>query len=88
MALQPWALDLGTGEWHRWVEYKSSDKVILKYQNLGGRWYPIFSGSTRFLMPLFEEMAAFDNHKHKHHQKAMDQLDKFLIRMGKLTSFI
>lgn len=88
MALQPWAIDLSTGEWHRWIEYKSEDKIILKYENLGGRWYPHFRGSTYFLKPIFEEIGVFNNHKYKHHQMAMDQLDKFLIRMGKLTSFI
>lgn len=88
VSLLPWLFIPYHDSWIRYTEYGSVNCVRLKYNTLGGFWYPCFDGNMYFLRDKFEEFGQFDNHKHRHHQKAMDQLDKFLVRMGKLTSFI
>lgn len=87
-SLLPWIAIPYADKWVRAVEYGSINRVELKYDTFAASWWPQFSGNMNFLKPMFEERAVFDNHKYKHHQSAMDQMDKFLIRMGKITIFM
>jgi hypothetical protein len=72
----------------RWVRYGENGSVKLRYETLFPRWYPYFNGDLNYLSKMFEEHGSIGNHKHKHHERAMEQVDKFLIRMGKLTLFL
>ena len=82
--LLPWTYVMYSDQWAR---YGDNGSVKLWYEKLFPRWNPEFTGDLYFLKPMFEEYGKFGNHKHKHAQDAMEELDKFLIRMGKLTIF-
>jgi hypothetical protein len=85
VSLLPWTYVLYSDQWCR---YGDNGSVKLYYEKMHPpRWYPQFAGSLDFLRPMFETYGKLGNHKHKHQQAAMDELDKFLIRMGKLTIF-
>lgn len=84
-SLLPWTYILYDDKWSRFSEEGS---VNLKYEKLGPRWYPYFTGSLYYLNDSFEEFGVIGNHKHKHYLAAQEQVDKFLIRMGKLTIFL
>ena len=66
---------------------KGSAKVELQYNTLFGMWWPKFRGDSFYLTELFNEYPHYGRHKHKHHLLAMEQMDRFLIRMGKLAYF-
>ncbi len=83
--LLPWTYILYGDHWARFGENGS---VKLRYEKLYPRWYPEFSGDLHYLSNMFEEHGSIGNYKHKHHELAMEQVDKFLIRMGKLTLFL
>lgn len=84
VSLLPWTYVLYSDQWAR---YGDSGSVKLYYEKLFPRWYPDFTGNLYYLRPMFESYGKLGNHKHKHAQAAMDEVDKFLIRMGKITIF-
>ena len=90
ISLLPWICESYTysESWVRWQEYKSNNSVRLKYNKFGGYWSPYFYGDLSYLREVFDTHFEFGKYKFKHHQLAMDQIDKFLIRMGKLTIFL
>ena len=87
-SLQEWVSIPYEDAWIRWVDFESANFVKLYYDKFGVTWYPKFSGNMHFLNAKFEEFGVYGKYKFKHHQDAMNQLDKFLIRMGKLTAFM
>lgn len=72
----------------QWTRFGENGSVKLYYETVFPRWYPSFGGDLHFLSKMWEEHGELGNHKHKHHERAMEQVDKFLVRMGKLTLFL
>lgn len=87
VSLLPWVQSIN-GDWIRWEEYNSPNRVRLNFNKFSASWYPIFGGNVFYLKAVFEEHWNYPSFRFKHHQLAMEQIDKFLIRMGKLTIFL
>jgi hypothetical protein len=83
--LLPWSYILYNDYW---IRQGDNGHVKLWYETLFPRWYPEFCGSLSYLQDSFETHGVLGNHKHKHYLAAQEQVDKFLIRMGKLTLFL
>ena len=83
--LLPWSYVLYEDQW---IRQGDKGSVHLYYEKFFPRWYPHFTGDLYYLSNMFEEHGVIENLKHKQHEQAMEQVDKFLIRMGKLTLFL
>lgn len=83
--LLPWSYELYRDQW---IRHGENGSVKLGYETLFPRWYPQFTGDLYYLTDMFEIHGVLGNHKHKHYLAAQEQVDKFLIRMGKLTLFL
>lgn len=83
--LLPWSYVMYSDQW---IRQGDNGSVKLWYEKMYPRWYPEFSGNLHYLTDMFDTHGVLGNHKHKHYLAAQEQVDKFLIRMGKLTLFL
>ena len=89
-SLLPWInwASIKEDAWIRAEEYGSPNQIKLVYDKFAGCWYPNFGGSLYYLKNIFDTHFDFGKYKFKQHELAMQEFDKILVRMVKLTIFL